>query len=99
METNKMDFNQAASDYGPGALGSAAYFLYMRIYQKLDWKRSLVALFTGVLMSAYLGPQVAEWMPAMKHETIGFIVGFLGMKLAEAFVSLDVKAMLRRGIK
>lgn len=94
-----MDFQQAANDYGPGALGSAAYFLYMRIYQRLDWKRSLVALITGVLMSAYLGPQVAEWMPAMKHETIGFIVGFLGMKLAEGFVSLDVKAMLRKAVK
>ena len=94
-----MDLSQAANDYGPGALGSVAYFLYMRIYQRLDWKRSLVALVTGVLMSAYLGPQVAAWLPNLKSETVGFLVGFLGMKLAEAFVGLDVKAMVRKAVK
>ncbi len=93
-----MDF-QGAEKYVPGALGAFAYFLYMKIYARLDWKRSLVALTTGMLMSAYLGPQVSEWLPSMKDEAVGFLVGFLGMKLAEGFVSLDVKGVLKKTVE
>lgn len=99
METNtKMDF-QGVEKYVPGAMGAFAYFLYMKIYSRLDWKRSLVALVTGVLMSAYLGPEVGSWLPNVKGETVGFLVGFLGMKLAEAFVGLDVKGVLKRTVE
>lgn len=85
--------------YLPGALGSLAYFLYMKIYQRLDWKRSFVALVTGVMMAAYLGPEVHTWVPGMKEESIGFLVGFMGMKLAEGFVSMDLKEMVREWVK
>lgn len=93
-----MDF-QDSEKYLPAALGSLAYFLYMKFYQGTDWKRSLVALVTGVLMSAYLGPEVASWMPSVKMETVGFLVGFLGMKLAEGFVSIDVKGIVKKGVE
>lgn len=97
METNtKMDFS-AYEKYLPGAMGALAYFLYMKINRRLDWKRSLVALVTGVLMSAYLGPEVHSWMPKVSGDSVGFLVGFMGMKLAEAFVGLDVKRALNRG--
>jgi hypothetical protein len=94
----EMDFHDAEK-YVPGALGAFAYFLYMKIYQRLEWKRALVALVTGVLMSAYLGPQVSEWLPSVKGETVGFLVGFLGMKLAEGFVGLDVKGLLKKKVE
>jgi len=85
--------------YLPGALGSLAYFLYMKIYQRLDWRKSLVALVTGILVSAYLGPEVHSWVPSFRSESVGFLVGFLGMKLAEGFIGLDIKAMMRDWVK
>lgn len=75
METKKMQYTDIEK-YLPGFLGSVAYFLYMKIYQRLDWKRSFVALFTGVIVSAYLGPEVHSWVPAVREETVGFLVGF-----------------------
>ena len=51
------------------------------------------------MMSAYLGPEVASWMPTVRMETVGFLVGFLGMKLAEGFVSVDVKGMVKKGVE
>lgn len=99
METpHKMEWPDSEK-YMPGALGSLAYFLYMKIYQRLDWKRGLVALFTGVLVSAYLGPEVHSWVPSVREETVGFLVGFLGMKVAEGVVSLDVKGVLRKWVE
>ncbi len=92
-----MDFHDAEK-YMPGALGAFAYFLYMKIYNRLDWRRSVVALVTGILMSAYLGPEVASWLPNVKGETVGFLVGFLGMKLAEAFVGVDLKSIVKRKV-
>lgn len=93
-----MDF-QDSEKYLPAALGSLAYFLYMKFYQGIEWRKALVALLTGVLMSAYLGPEVASWMPSVKMETVGFLVGFMGMKLAEGFVSVDVKGILKRRVE
>lgn len=96
METpQKMELHDVER-YLPGFLGSVAYFLYMKIYQRLDLRRSFVALFTGVMVSAYLGPEVHTWVPTVREETVGFLVGFLGMKLAEAFVGLDLKGIMRR---
>lgn len=93
-----MDF-QDTEKYLPAALGSLAYFLYMKFYVGMDWRKALVALTTGVLMSAYLAPQIHSWMPTVKSESVGFLVGFMGMKLAEGFVNVDVKGILRRRIK
>lgn len=99
METpHKMEF-QEVDKYVPAALGSLTYFLYMKFYQGIDWKKALVALLTGMLMSAYLGPEVASWLPNVKDETVGFVVGFLGMKLAEGFVGLDIKRMMRKAVE
>lgn len=99
METpNKMEWPDSEK-YMPGALGSVAYFLYMKFYQDMDWKKALVALMTGVLVSAYLGPEVASWMPAVRGESVGFLVGFLGMKVAEGFVALDVKGVLKKTVE
>lgn len=95
METPERMQYTDIEKYLPGFLGSVAYFLYMKIYQRLDWKRSFVALFTGVMVSAYLAPEVHSWVPAVREETVGFLVGFLGMKLAEGFVGLDVKKAVR----
>lgn len=98
METNtKMDLT-GLEKYLPGALGSLAYFLYMKIYQRLDWKRSMVALLTGVMVAAYIGPEVHTWVPGIKEESVGFLVGLLGMKLTEGFVSLDIKGMIREWV-
>lgn len=93
-----MDF-QDSEKYLPAALGSLAYFFYMKFYQGVDWRKALVALFTGVLMSAYLAPEIHTWMPTVKAESLGFLVGFMGMKLAEAFVSVDVKGILKKRVK
>lgn len=93
-----MDFNEAEK-YLPAALGSLAYFLYMKFYQGVDWRRALVALLTGVLMSAYLAPEVASWMPTVKVESVGFLVGFMGMKLAEGFVNVDVKGIMKKRVE
>ena len=93
-----MDF-QDSEKYLPAALGSLAYFLYMKFYQGVDWRKALVALFTGVLMSAYLAPEIHSWMPAVKAESLGFLVGFMGMKLAEGFVGMDVKGIVKRRVE
>ena len=93
-----MDF-QDSEKYLPAALGSLAYFLYMKFYQGTDWRKALVALVTGVLMSAYLAPEVATWMPTVKGESVGFLVGFMGMKLAEGFVSVDVKGIMKKRVE
>lgn len=93
-----MDF-QDSEKYLPAALGSLAYFLYMKFYQGVDWRRALVALLTGVLMSAYLAPEVATWMPTVRGESIGFLVGFMGMKLAEGFVNVDVKGIMKKRVE
>lgn len=85
--------------YMPGALGSIAYFLYMKFYQNMDWKKALVALMTGILVSAYLGPEVNSWVPTMRPESVGFLVGFLGMKLAESFVGIDLKGIVKRRVE
>lgn len=97
-KSKNMDFNDAEK-YLPAALGSLAYFLYMKFYQGVDWRRALVALLTGVLMSAYLAPEVATWMPTVKGESVGFLVGFMGMKLAEGFVSVDVKGIMKKRVE
>ncbi len=93
-----MDF-QGVEKYVPGALGAFAYFLYMKIYNRLDWKRSLVALAVGCMVSAYVGPEAVSWLPSVKVETIGFVVGLLGMKLTEGLVGLDIKGMVKRWVE
>lgn len=93
-----MDF-QDSEKYMPAALGSLAYFLYMKFYQGVEWRKALVALVTGVLVSAYLGPEVNSWVPTMRPESVGFLVGFLGMKLAESFVSVDLKGIVKRRVE
>jgi len=92
-----MDF-QDAEKFIPGVLGSFAYFLYVKYLRKLDWKKAIVTLIVGILFSAFIGPQFTAWLPAIKYESTGFTVGFLGMKLAEWFVGLDIEGVLRRYI-
>lgn len=93
-----MDFHDAEK-FVPGVLGSFAYFLYVKYLRKLDWRKAIVTLIVGILFSCYIGPQFTVWLPSMKNETTGFLVGFLGMKLAEWFVRLDVDEIIRRGVK
>lgn len=93
-----MDFHEAEK-YLPAALGSLAYFLYMKFYQGIDWRKALVALLTGVMMSAYLAPEIHSWMPTVKSESVGFLVGFMGMKLAEGFVNVDVKGIMKKRVE
>ena len=101
MQTNtKMDFHvDWLEKYLPAGLGSLAYFLYMRVYQRLEWKRGLVALFSGVMVSAYVAPEVATWMPGVRAETVGFLTALLGMKLIEALVGIDLKELVKKKVE
>lgn len=102
MQTNtskKMDFNWGeAEKHLPGIFGSVIYFFYMRVYQNERLKKSLVALFTGWMFAYFTAPQVSAWVTGWRSETVGFIVGMLGMKVAEALVSLDVKGIVKKTV-
>ena len=54
----------------------------MKFYQDMDWKKGAGGPDDGVLVSAYLGPEVASWIPAVRVSRWVFL-GFLGMKVAE----------------
>lgn len=102
MQTNtKMDpvIIEHVKHHSPGVFGALLYYLYMRVYHGVPLRKSLVALLAGCLMASYLGPQFSAWFPAANPGTVGFLVGFLGMKIAEAFVAVDVKGIVKKGIE
>jgi len=102
MQTNtKMDPNliQELKQHAPGLFGSLLYFLYMRVYHSVPLRKSLVALLAGCLMASFLGPQFIAWFPSSNPGTMGFLVGFMGMKLAEGFVAVDVRGIVKKGVE
>lgn len=102
MQTNtKMDpqILETIKHHAPGVFGSLLYFFYMRVYHSVPLRKSLVALLAGCLMASYLGPQFIAWFPGANPGTLGFLVGFLGMKMAEGFVSVDVKGIVKKGVE
>lgn len=102
METHtKMDSHwmDTMRHHSPGFFGAVLYFLYMRVYHGVPLRKSLVALLAGCLMASFLGPQFAAWFPSANTSTVGFLVGFLGMKIAEGFVAVDVKTIMKKTIE
>ena len=93
------DYAAMIREHLPGIFGSVLYFLYMRVYHNVPLKKSLVALLAGCLMASFLGPQFIAWFPGANAGTLGFLVGFLGMKMAEGFVSVDVKGIVKKGVE
>lgn len=85
--------------HSPGFFGAMLYFLYMRVYHGVPLRKSLVALLAGCLMASFVGPQVLAWVPGANPATLGFLTGFLGMKIAEGFVAVDVKGIVKKGIE
>ena len=75
----------------PGLWLCCVFSVHARFYRDMDWKKALVALMTGVLVSAYLGPEVASWMPAVREVSRWVLGGVSGYEGGGGFVALDVK--------